>query len=440
MRPEQPGLYINRAYIRYLNDDFHGAFDDYAHAIDLDPQNTVALFNRGLLRAEVHDTNRAIDDFTSVLALEPDNHKTLYNRAILLGEIGDYDRALADITRVLDSYPDFAAAYFLRYDLLRRKGDRIAADRDYRKSLDLAKTNVQLTPDKQFGSPGDDSAEQSQEEVKRRFTSLTTLPASSSSDTPTVSPASDIHGKVQDRDGAVELEPIFLLTYYTSPTEIKEGGEYLREVDEVNDLRLLRFVLQVANREAPRAGEDSADAHRESIAFYNSYLATHAPRAIDHFGRAMDFVSLRDWGRALADLDRALELTPDFALASFERANVNYLRSRDLRGEPGSQILVQAALRDALADLDRAISLSPNMTVAWFNKGVILAETGDYHAALDAFSRAVDLKPDFGEAYYNRGFVYLTLGDKQRAFPDLSRSGELGVVPSYGLLKRMTAR
>lgn len=45
---------------------------------------------------------------------------------------------------------------------------------------------------------------------------------------------------------------------------------------------------------------------------------------------------------------------------------------------------------------------------------------------------------DLGEAYYNRGYLYLMLGNKDAGIADLSKAGELGIVPSYNLLKRMT--
>ena len=45
-----------------------------------------------------------------------------------------------------------------------------------------------------------------------------------------------------------------------------------------------------------------------------------------------------------------------------------------------------------------------------------------------------------GEAWYNRGYVYLQLGNRDAGLADLSKAGELGIVPSYNLLKRMTTR
>ena len=68
----------------------------------------------------------------------------------------------------------------------------------------------------------------------------------------------------------------------------------------------------------------------------------------------------------------------------------------------------------------------------------MLVEAGDLTSALSAYSKAIDLKPDFGEAYYNRGYLYMRLGNKDAGVENLSKAGELGIVPSYNLLKRMT--
>lgn len=463
LRPEAAGFYINRAYLRYMNDDIHGAFEDYDRAIGLEPANTAAIFNRGLLRAEVHDTNRAIDDFSRVLDLDCEDYKTLYNRAILLSEIGSFEAALADLDKVIEAFPDFAGAYFLRYDIKRRKGDSRSAQKDYDKSMALAKTTVQLTPDKQFSGsaysgsaktdksntstagdkvsaatqsttqPKSETITETQEQVKRRFSSLTTVRSNYSAEKDYST--ADIRGKVQDKDMAVELEPPFMLTYYTSPNEINPSSEYIREVDEINSLGLLRFVLQVARHPAQLPMYELEGPHRQSISYYNSYMAGHAPRAIDYFGRAMDLIALKDYDRAIADLNEAARLTPDFALAYLLRAQARY-ETVKATSEPG-KALSRSGIMEAIADLDETLRHSPFMPVAYYNKGVLLAECGSYVEAIEALTRAIELKPVFGEAYYNRGFVYLSLGDKSSALPDLSRAGELGIVAAYPLLKRM---
>ena len=76
--------------------------------------------------------------------------------------------------------------------------------------------------------------------------------------------------------------------------------------------------------------------------------------------------------------------------------------------------------------------------MAWFNKGNILFEMGDLTSALAAYTRAIELQPDMGEAFYNRGYIYLRLGNRAAGIADLSKSGELGIVSAYNLIKRMT--
>ena len=93
---------------------------------------------------------------------------------------------------------------------------------------------------------------------------------------------------------------------------------------------------------------------------------------------------------------------------------------------------------EAMADIDQVIKLSPEMPIAYYNKGVMFIERQDYTSALTALNKAIELNPAFGEAYYNRGYVYFRLGNRELGSADLSKAGELGVVPSYNLLKRMT--
>ena len=283
--------------------------------------------------------------------------------------------------------------------------------------------------------------------MKRRFTTLTTLADNSSPEQ--VFNNKNIRGKVQDRNFNIELEPIFSVAYYTAPTELKMSGDYLREVENINQTRALRFLLQVTNHEPSMTDEETAAAHFNSINYYTSYLAGHQPRAIDYLGRAMDYMTLRDYDHAIADLDRAIALTPDFALAYLIRANARYKNARvahntsDGESQNTNETVRMprtAMIRSAVADLDSVIKLSPSMPVAYYNKGVILAEEGDFTSALSCFNKAIELKPDFGEAYYNRGYIYLSLGNRDAAFTDLSRAGGLGIVPSYNLLKRMSAK
>ncbi len=447
LQPRMAGLFINRAFLRYMTDDYFGAMADYDYALQLEPDNTVALFNRGLLRSEVHDINKAIDDFTRVLRIDPNEYKALYNRAMLLSETGDFDAALADLNRVIAAYPDFAAAYFVRFDIKRRKGDS-SAQKDYDRSITLAKSDsVTLTPE--AGNNDDNNRTtktETQDQVKHRFESLALVDDTSEPDK--VYNNRNIRGKVQDHTFAIEMEPVFAVTFYTSPTELKQNGDHIKEADDINATRTLRYILQVTNHIPALTDEDVIRAHFNSIDYYTSYLSTHTPRAIDYFGRAMDFITIRNYKAAIDDLDRAIAMSPDFTLAYLVRADARYNDMRltasdtDSDHTAGNSTLIAketaATMSAIIDDLNTVIKLSPEMAIAFYNKGVILAEMQDFTSALSAFNHAIELKPDFGEAFYNRGYVFLRLGNRDSGTADLSKAGELGIVPSYNLLKRMS--
>ena len=90
-----------------------------------------------------------------------------------------------------------------------------------------------------------------------------------------------------------------------------------------------------------------------------------------------------------------------------------------------------------MADLDKVLEYSPNNVYALYNKGCVYAKNNNLTSAISCFTSAIEEKKDFGEAYYNRGLAYLQLGNKEKGISDLSKAGELGILPSYSVLKRM---
>ncbi len=453
LQPQVAGFYINRAFLRYNLNNYFGAMADYDYALQLEPLNVAALFNRGLLRAEVHDNNKAIDDFSKVLQLDRDNYHALYNRALLYKDIADYKSSIADLDRVLEAFPDFSGAYFIRSEDKRLLGDMAAAESDYRKSMTLTREAAKSGKyDETAPAPRNDNADMADagqpenDDVAARLTTLLTVQNNADIHEEYNTPG--IKGRVQDRNIIVEIEPEFTLSYYVTSSEIKESPYYIKEIDDVNATRMLRFLLMTTNRAPQLSDEDDINRHFRSIEYYNSYLAAHTPRPIDYFGRAMDYFTLRNYQAAIADLDRAIELSPDFALAYFLRSNARLLNSKavDMTDDGGKRPLPgalgqsgkQIVEREAMADIDRVIELSPRMAFAHYNKGNLLVEMGDITSAISAYTKAIELKPDFGEAYYNRGYLYLKLGNREAGVADLSKAGELGIIPSYNLLKRIS--
>ena len=63
--------------------------------------------------------------------------------------------------------------------------------------------------------------------------------------------------------------------------------------------------------------------------------------------------------------------------------------------------------RGAMADLDRALALDPDLALAYNFRGVAFAMAGNDDRAILEFTRAVSLAPAMSEAYFNRAGMYL---------------------------------
>lgn len=472
LQPRMAGLYVNRAYLRYRLDDFFGAMADYDYAIQLDPINETAIFNRSLLEMETAANDKALVDLDRLLELNPNNIRAYYNRAIVNNLKGRNREAIADITKVSEAVPDLPDPYFMRSQFYYAMGNMVNAERDYNKGILLSKKaqSIQDTFDPGMISPNDDVAEsnstagnrgkgndnphlgeapEASEEAARRFATLLTV--DDNAEIQEEYNNSAIRGKIQDRKLHIEQEPWMELAYYSASSELRPNTYYIKEVDDLNATRLLRFSIRVTPA-VPSLDESSSAKHLQSIEYYNSYLATHSPRAIDFIGRAMDFITVHDYSSAIRDIDRAIALTPDLAVAYMLRAQAEYHNwqvdefKKDNASAPKREkldamtatTLRRKAIDDILSDLDKAIEISPNIAEVWYNKAVTHIANEDYTSALSALNKAIELKPEMGEAWYNRGFVYLRLGNERMGVADLSRAGQLGILPAYNLIKRIS--
>lgn len=467
LEPKNVNNYINRAYFRYKADDYFGCLSDYDYAITLDPENSAAIYNRAQLNSEVGEYAKAIVDFTTVLKRDPQNFLALYNRLQLYLMTEQYRKALGDYDRILKKYPNFESGYMQRAAIKQRLGDIRGAQRDNERAiaifkkkgirvssfnpadLEVKKAEKKMAQEIENAKKGIEQPE-TEEDIVKKFNKLLTV-----EDDNGLKPEYDNHsrGHIQNQNVDIEPMPMFFLTYYDVVNKLNGKTQYMKEVTEVNDSRLLSKML-VLSDDAVQLDSAAISSHFESIDYYNGMLAVSKPRSIDYFGRAMDFMMVKNYESAIADINRAIELAPKFTLAYFLRANAYYMQYELEKGDASkasatstdaaaaAKLLVQNAsdgkLTDALADFNEVLKLSPKSVYALYNRGFIYLLMGDYTSAISSFNEAIAIKPDFGEAFYNRGLMYFKLGNREKGVADLSNAGELGVLPSYNVLKRMS--
>ena len=451
--PQMAGLYVNRAYLRYNLDDYFGAMADFDYAITLDPTNSTAYFNRGLLRAEVADNDKAINDFSTVLKIDQSDVRARYNRAMLYRATRNYSKAIDDINKVIEAFPDMSAPLFFRFEIYDEMGSRNLAMRDYDAAMALSKREIASYNERHSqgagnagGAQPDAAPEKTPEENAEIFANRFSLLLTADND---VEPQGEynnksIRGKVQDYNVSIQMQKPFMLSYYSSPTELNPTTYFMQEIESINSSRALRMLVQIVNDEPSLDDPDIMQRHFDSIEYYNSYLSTHTPRAVDYFGRGMDHLMLRNYEAAVDDMTKAIAIAPDFVLAYYARANalsklleVSAGSLSDVSSREAEYQRHKGRMMQIFDDYDHVTLYSPRSPFPYFNRGILYAEIGDLQSACDQFSKAIELKPDFGEAYFNRGFINYKLGNQRAGSSDLSQAGQLGVTQSYNLLKRM---
>ena len=456
LHPEVADLYVNRAFIRYNSDDFFGAMSDYNYALELDSKNTAALFNRALLRYEVKDLNRAEQDLSGVLALQPSNFHALYNRGLVRMENNKNREALEDFQAIQRKYPRFYPVYYAMAETRRQAGDMRSA-MQYARQGDALVENYVKNPDKNpLDKPAIAAAEsndvrhtgndnESETEVMERFNRLVTV---SDAVETQLSYNEKIKGRVQDRNVQVEPEPMYAVTFTPAPLSLRSVSNYFRELDDLNQMRLIQrqFYLTPGLSSGDQATTDQLFRYADDL---TSIIKSGKGRPVDKLALAVTQSMLKNFPEALQNFNEVVELDPKFTVAYMARAYVKFAKmiadekaARDNNdGKPTDKTMerhmAMASLQDILADYDTALKLNPRLVFAWFNKGNIYYSVGDHTSAMQCFTEALNIDPEFGQAYFNRGLAYLQSGNKQQAFQDLSKAGELGVLPSYNILKRM---
>lgn len=147
----------------------------------------------------------------------------------------------------------------------------------------------------------------------------------------------------------------------------------------------------------------------QAIPAFDAALAS-APSAFAWVNRARAQFELHEYGHAVADCNRALEIEPRYAPALCWRGRA-YAKIGDLAA--------------GLADLDAAIALDATFPAAYIGRALIRLERGELEAALSDAARAVDIDPKSATAFSTRGRVYSRMEDDVHAIRDFDRALQL---------------
>lgn len=104
----------------------------------------------------------------------------------------------------------------------------------------------------------------------------------------------------------------------------------------------------------------------------------------------------------------------------------------------GVALAQQGKFDDARREADQAVALQPKVWQIWNNRGLVLAASRDYRAALDNDTKAIAQWPGQAALFLQRGSVYLAMDRLDEALADLDRSIDLDPNDIYSTEIRIT--
>ena len=166
--------------------------------------------------------------------------------------------------------------------------------------------------------------------------------------------------------------------------------------------------------------------------------------------RAIDCYLVKDMEAAMSDLDAVEEAGVTEWYLYFVRSFVRFrqletLHINEVNDAKGYGAVHENALPDldyrlVKADLDRVVELKPDFAYAYFNRANVSAKLNDFKSAIVDYTRAIELNDSFAEAYYNRGLAKIYTSATDGGVADLSKAGELGMYHAYNVIKRFMNR
>jgi len=168
---------------------------------------------------------------------------------------------------------------------------------------------------------------------------------------------------------------------------------------------------------------------QRAIDFATKAIAANAQVADYHSNLGRYYLAAGDLAKATKSLLRALDISPDHALAQFNlglvrqaqqrwaEAERHYRRYTELRPEDagghnslGNLLGGLYRFPEARTCFERVVELQPEQAEAWNNLGNSEQQLGLWNKALRSYDRALALRSEFADAHSNRGAALQALG------------------------------
>jgi tetratricopeptide (TPR) repeat protein len=247
----------------------------------------------------------------------------------------------------------------------------------------------------------------------------------------------DFQGAEEDATACLDRNPFYLAAYQLRGAARQNlekfelaAADYQRSLEFFPEDRLTLINMAIVNVELKYF--DVAEQ------FFDILLRRYPEYTPTFIIRSQMLLEQNDTTRAMADLNRAIEIDP-FMSQSYSMRGLLHFQQRDFENaladlneaihlDPyfvGNYInrgLVQYHLnnlREAMANYDRVIEMDGRNLIARFNRGLLRAQVADNNNAIDDFDKVIELEPNNMPAFLNRAMLNIEIGNTVAALNDL---------------------
>ena len=442
--------YFNRAIMHYEGHDYNAAMRDLNRVLADEPGNALTLYNRSLIYAQVGDYESALGDMDRVININPKNVLAYYNRASYFIEMGRWEDALEDYDKAIELYPDFAKAYMNRSYVKNMLGQMRESKSDWqtaqRKVAEYRAKNAQaegsfadttlkysalLDLDADFAKKDFDNELLQHRDIDIRLKPLYKFRLAAQREGVAYALGNRYENPLMARFIQDSSVPMIISNTDSIPGFTPSGRlETILKGDSAygagrsnlpeSEISFIKGLYELQNKQFTQALH---------------YFDQAVEQAPDDAARAR----FADFYRAFYNMNRGVLRAEMIDFIASIQNNVQTLTMDDkgtIRARVSDQVSHTYDYSDAIADMEEAAALVPDFPYFYFNLGNLYCLSSQLVRAIENYDRALKAWPQMGDAYFNRGLVLIYLKDKEKGCIDLSKAGELGVADAYGVISK----
>jgi tetratricopeptide (TPR) repeat protein/S1-C subfamily serine protease len=241
-------------------------------------------------------------------------------------------------------------------------------------------------------------------------------------------------------DRAIQLNLAFVhLAWYGKGVALGEQGK-VQEAISALETSLSKYPTYTPAFLSLSIGFRSLKQYEKALATLNKAIQFAPKNASFYSEKARVLIYLKRYQDALSASSQAIELSPRAAfynnrgatyasLKNYPKAIADYDRAIAINpefaeayiGRSGTYYFLKNYPK-VVADCDRAIAINPRLSDAFINRGLTHYDLMEYPKALADYNKAISINPKNALAYNNRGVIYYDLKEYLKAIADYDKA------------------